>query len=87
VRLDVGASGDDEVGFQALVRSLEQAFAGKDELNMLLLSGGGSRGAWGAGVLNGWSQNPKGNVGRCPLFNGVTGVSTGAVQATSVACP
>jgi hypothetical protein len=42
--------------------------------SMLLLSGGGSHGAWGAGVLNGWEDRPK--------FAVVTGVSSGALQAT-----
>lgn len=42
----------------------------------LLLSGGGSHGAWGAGFLSGWRQQ-----GDSP-FLVVTGVSTGALQAT-----
>lgn len=42
--------------------------------DMLLLSGGGSRGAWGAGFLHGWSPSKR--------FRVVTGVSTGALQAT-----
>ena len=45
---------------------------------ILLLSGGGSYGSWGAGVLNGWSA--AGN--RPPAFNIVTGISTGAMIAT-----
>lgn len=44
---------------------------------VLLLSGGGSRGAWGAGVLNGWSERDD-----RPEFDVVTGISTGALQAT-----
>jgi predicted acylesterase/phospholipase RssA len=44
--------------------------------SILLLSGGGSHGAWGAGVLNGWSQAAR------PTFHIVTGISTGALQAT-----
>ena len=46
---------------------------------MLVLSGGGSHGAWGAGVLRGWSENT--NAPR-PKFRVVTGVSTGALLAT-----
>ena len=45
-------------------------------LNYLALSGGGHSGAFGAGVLNGWSE-----AGTRPQFNIVTGVSTGAIIA------
>ncbi|HJR21975.1 MAG TPA: patatin-like phospholipase family protein [Dongiaceae bacterium] len=44
--------------------------------NYLAISGGGSDGAFGAGILNGWSA--KGNR---PSFKVVTGVSTGALIA------
>jgi len=44
--------------------------------NYLAISGGGSDGAFGAGILNGWSV--KGNR---PKFKVVTGVSTGALIA------
>ncbi|MEL6739023.1 MAG: patatin-like phospholipase family protein [Planctomycetota bacterium] len=44
---------------------------------MLVLSGGGSHGAFGAGVLYGWSEQ-----GTRPAFDVVTGVSTGALMAT-----
>jgi len=47
--------------------------------DMLVLSGGGSHGAWGAGVLRGWRENV--NKPR-PKFRLVTGVSTGALLAT-----
>ena len=43
---------------------------------ILALSGGGEHGAFGAGLLNGWSQS-----GRRPTFDIVTGVSTGALMA------
>jgi hypothetical protein len=43
---------------------------------MLSLSGGGANGAYGAGVLYGWSKS-----GRRPVFDVVTGVSTGALSA------
>ena len=42
----------------------------------LALSGGGGNGAYGAGVLNGWTQS-----GKRPTFNAVSGVSTGALMA------
>jgi predicted patatin/cPLA2 family phospholipase len=44
--------------------------------SFLALSGGGANGAFGAGVLYGWSQ-----VGTRPKFQIVTGVSTGALIA------
>ena len=44
--------------------------------HMLAISGGGSDGAFGAGLLNGWTQ-----AGNRPRFTVVTGVSTGALMA------
>ena len=46
------------------------------ELNALTLSGGGSNGAFGAGILAGWSK-----AGTRPKFDIVTGVSAGALIA------
>jgi hypothetical protein len=46
------------------------------EINFLALSGGGGDGAFGAGLLVGWSQS-----GTRPSFDIVTGVSTGALMA------
>jgi Patatin-like phospholipase len=43
---------------------------------ILALSGGGEHGAFGAGLLDGWSE-----TGRRPIFDIVTGVSTGALMA------
>jgi predicted acylesterase/phospholipase RssA len=45
-------------------------------ISVLALSGGGEHGAFGAGLLNGWSES-----GRRPTFDVVTGVSTGALMA------
>ena len=45
-------------------------------LNILALSGGAQDGAYGAGVLNGWSEK-----GTRPEFDVVTGISTGALIA------
>jgi hypothetical protein len=42
----------------------------------LILSGGGPNGAFGAGILNGWTK-----AGNRPVFKIVTGVSTGALMA------
>jgi predicted acylesterase/phospholipase RssA len=45
-------------------------------LSYLALSGGGADGAYGAGVLNGWTA-----AGTRPQFSAVSGVSTGALIA------
>ncbi|MBN9085297.1 MAG: patatin-like phospholipase family protein [Reyranella sp.] len=44
--------------------------------HFLAVSGGGDNGAFGAGLLNGWTE-----TGTRPQFKGVTGVSTGALIA------
>jgi len=49
---------------------------GEPGMAVLLLSGGGSNGAFGAGFLNGWSE-----AGTRPAFKLVTGISTGAFIA------
>lgn len=49
------------------------------DLNYLAVSGGGNNGAFGAGLLAGWSQS-----GRRPEFELVTGISTGALMAPFV---
>ncbi len=55
----------------------QRAAAGTDkDLVYLAISGGGDDGAYGAGVLNGWSE-----LGTRPEFTIVTGVSTGALTA------
>jgi predicted acylesterase/phospholipase RssA len=46
------------------------------EIQLLAVSGGGENGAFGAGVLCGWSEH-----GTRPVFELVTGVSTGALTA------
>lgn len=46
------------------------------ELNLLAVSGGGENGAFGAGLLNGWTEH-----GTRPSFDLTTGVSTGALTA------
>jgi hypothetical protein len=48
----------------------------KGTANLLALSGGGSNGAFGAGVLVGWGES-----GTRPRFDIVTGISTGALIA------
>ncbi|MEM8748654.1 MAG: patatin-like phospholipase family protein [Pseudomonadota bacterium] len=48
----------------------------KDRVTILALSGGGADGAYGVGVLNGWTKR-----GDRPKFDIVTGVSTGALMS------
>jgi predicted acylesterase/phospholipase RssA len=57
---------------------LEEHYGGvmHTEHNYLVISGGGPRGAYGAGVLTAWTR-----MGTRPEFTIVTGVSTGALTA------
>lgn len=64
----------------AAAAAAAEALQADAPVDMLLLSGGGMLGAYGAGVLNGWSQRPP--PGDRRRFAVVTGVSTGALQAT-----
>ncbi len=58
-------------------RLMAPAFGGANgERSMLALSGGSDNGAYGAGLLEGWTQS-----GTRPEFAVVTGVSTGALIA------
>jgi predicted acylesterase/phospholipase RssA len=64
-------------------RNREAAFLAREgqsgplpETNILAVSGGGADGAFGAGLLNGWTE-----AGTRPEFKLVTGVSTGALTA------
>ncbi|HEX4933194.1 MAG TPA: patatin-like phospholipase family protein [Gemmatimonadaceae bacterium] len=59
-------------------RALER---GDRTVDVLLLSGGGQNGAYGAGFLRGWQGRSEGAM---PTFDLVTGVSTGALQAPFV---
>jgi predicted patatin/cPLA2 family phospholipase len=69
-----GRSGD----FKWLEERLARAFSARLNANtMLMLSGGGGYGAWGAGLLNGWTP-----VRGRPIFDVVTGISTGAIIGT-----
>ena len=68
---------------ERVVREQDQAAASRTSepiFDILIISGGGERGAFGAGVIKGW-----GNVAdpqlRRPEFDVVTGVSTGALIA------
>ncbi|MCG6980313.1 MAG: patatin-like phospholipase family protein, partial [Deltaproteobacteria bacterium] len=67
-------------GLQMRLREHSKKAPGKPiTLRGLALSGGGSHGAYGAGVLIGWTD-----AGTRPEFDVVTGISTGALTATSV---
>jgi predicted acylesterase/phospholipase RssA len=57
---------------EAVTHSAERG----SEIAVLVLSGGGSHGAFGAGFLAGWSER-----GSRPTFQLVTGISTGALMA------
>jgi patatin-like phospholipase len=69
---------------ESLVQSVDQALRAHPKgwadaegyLNILAISGGGPNGAFGAGLLNGWSAS-----GTRPTFKLVTGVSAGALIA------
>jgi len=49
--------------------------------DILIVSGGGDWGAFGAGFLKGWGRVPAGDPLARPQFDAVTGVSTGALIA------
>jgi predicted acylesterase/phospholipase RssA len=63
----------------ARMKSAQPAESGPNgrHYNVLALSGGGSYGAFSAGLLNGWTAG-----GQRPQFDIVSGVSTGALIAT-----
>lgn len=78
----------DGVAIQAQQRALRDsvierlvrraARRGDRTVDVLMLSGGGQNGAFGAGFLRGWLQRPSESM---PQFDLVTGISTGALQA------
>ena len=75
LRLDIRAT---------LLASLEADLAAKREgrVDILMLSGGGSWGAFGAGFLHGWSRLPADHPMAMPRFDVVSGVSTGALLSS-----
>lgn len=62
--------------YEAAFQRRQQRLGGSRTYEMLGVSGGGEDGAFGAGLLNGWSDH-----GGRPVFDLVTGVSTGALTA------
>ena len=84
IDLDISRNGAftlrDSLG-NALLKKVNTHTNANDRIvfNILTLSGGGTRGAFGAGLLSGWEDS-----GEIPEFDVVTGVSTGAVMAPFV---
>lgn len=82
VRLDAEASADtvrDRIGpvlAKLRARMRERQRSSAQRLNFLAISGGAQDGAFGAGLLIGWSER-----GTIPEFDLVTGVSAGALIA------
>jgi hypothetical protein len=72
---DVRFSAADPAAGLRFARDVHSHTAGR-KVNVLAISGGGSNGAYGAGVLVGWTE-----AGNRPDFDIVTGVSTGALTA------
>src|SRR5215510_15204236 len=79
-------------GLKRLVRLLERTKTKYDEytaggrkespvIDVLVISGGGDWGAFGAGFLKGWLKVPAQNPLAKPEFDAVTGVSTGTLIA------
>jgi hypothetical protein len=66
----------DSAALELLAREMARRISGPDGHQVLALSGGGANGAYGAGVIVGWTQR-----GDRPTFDIVTGVSTGALAA------
>lgn len=66
----------DSARLQAFTQEIGERLRPDHPTSILALSGGGANGAYGAGLLVGWSQQ-----GDRPAFDVVTGVSTGALAA------
>jgi hypothetical protein len=70
---------DREVLLERLLAIAEAKAKARKPIDILVLSGGGDWGAFGAGVLKGWGR-VQGELAR-PSFDVITGVSTGALIA------
>ena len=73
---------DKDAHTKALVARMHQRQQADPDATMdfLVLSGGGANGAFGSGFLIGWATVPPG-PDALPTFDGVSGVSTGALIA------
>lgn len=92
--LKLRTTGDEQavaVGRKLLGRLIERTKADYDQygggrkeppvIDILIISGGGDWGAFGAGFLKGWQKVPAGHPLAKPEFDAVTGVSTGTLIA------
>jgi hypothetical protein len=85
VSLDTPDSPEEAMQKERLMAALQQRVSertdrdehGRPIYRILAISGGGSNGAFGAGLLTGWTQR-----GNRPEFDVVTGISTGALMST-----
>lgn len=75
-RAALAAEGRASVGREMAARKAEGRSGPLPTAHFLALSGGGDDGAFGAGLLRGWSER-----GDRPTFKLVTGISTGALSA------
>lgn len=65
-------------GLDTVVERLAWRSKTRDTVDILLLSGGGQTGAYGAGFLRGWRERASDPL---PRFDLISGISTGALQA------
>ncbi|MGA2498636.1 MAG: patatin-like phospholipase family protein [Tepidisphaeraceae bacterium] len=72
-----GSSSDFQSEVTESLRQVRAAYGDQQARDILVLSGGGANGAFGAGLLCGWTAS-----GKRPTFRVVTGVSAGAIIAT-----
>ena len=63
-----------------MLMEMEESSSDNETYDVLILSGGGDYGAFGAGFLKGWGTVDDPQMTR-PVFDAVTGVSTGALIA------
>ena len=78
----IGFSADVDYHCDVNIEELIVAKADGDDrpANILMLSGGGSHGAWGAGFIDGWWQNTGSDV----ELDMITGISAGSIVAVYV---
>ena len=68
---------DFEESIRQHIKTMPEGYKIEDDVfDVLAISGGGSNGAFGAGLINGWDAS-----GTRPVFTLVTGISTGALIA------
>jgi predicted acylesterase/phospholipase RssA len=75
----VAASAERATRDSVIARLVRRTIARGDRtIDILMLSGGGQNGAFGAGFLRGWRERADSTM---PTFDLITGISTGAIQA------